>query len=140
MATRQVQQLDNSLPKEVFTRVSIPSSATVTSNQRDLRPPPPLELPEPKPQTIYERNAIIKEKRDDATFGNREGLLLLLVLAPILICIFLILAKPSFVTENSSNLPDSNVKADKVILWTLIISVIVWILIYGFRFCKCIQK
>lgn len=140
MATRQTQELNHPLPKAVFTRVSIPSSASITSNQRDLRPPPPIELPEPRPQTIYERNAVVKEKRDDATVGKRESLLLLIVLAPILICIVLILAKPSFVTENSSNLPDANLKADKVLLWTLIISIMVWILIYGFRFCKCSQK
>lgn len=140
MATRQKRELDNPLPREVFTKVSMPASPTVTGRQWDLRPPAPIEPLEPRPVSIYDRNAATKEKTDDATIGKKEGTLLLLVLAPILICIVLVLWKPIFVTENSQEGVDSKLQLDKVLLWTLMISVVVWIMIYGFRFCKCNQN
>lgn len=57
-----------------------------------------------------------------------------LILAPIVIWIILISWKPSFVTDNING--TNVVNNQKLLLWTLIFSIIAWILIYAIYYCR----
>ena len=163
MATSQVQQINTPLPREIFATVASPTPPTQTRKQWDLSPPPPPEPKEPRPRSIYERVADAEEREEP--FGQRSSrskfvaqdhsnaeelelmpeswrgpTLLFLILVPLVICILLVLIKPGFVTDLSSDGQMKILKIDKVILWTLIISVVVWVLIYGFNLCRCNLK
>lgn len=56
------------------------------------------------------------------------------ILAPIVIWIILVSLKPSFVTDNVNGVWVLN--NQKVLLWTLIFSIIAWILIYAIYYCR----
>ena len=147
MATQQPQQINTPLPREIFTTVASPSSSslrTTTNKQWDLSPQVPPEPIEPRPLSIYERNIDreIQMDSEDSSIPEKwkTPTLIFLIIVPIIIFIFLILVKPGFVTELSSDGKVSEIRYDKVLLWTLAISVIVWVLIYGFNFCRCQLK
>src|SRR5574338_1032940 len=57
-----------------------------------------------------------------------------LILAPIVIWIILISWKPSFVVDNING--TNVVNNQKLLLWTLIFSIIAWILIYAIYYCR----
>jgi hypothetical protein len=56
------------------------------------------------------------------------------IVAPIVIWIILFTTKPSFVTDTVNGAVVIN--NQKLILWVLILSIIAWILVYAFYYCK----
>ncbi|SRR5260221_7281276 len=57
------------------------------------------------------------------------------IIAPIVIWFALMYGKPSFVTDSIASHPPI-INNQKLLLWTLIFSVISWILIYAVYFCR----
>lgn len=56
------------------------------------------------------------------------------IVAPIVIWVILFTTKPSFVTDTVNG--SVVINNQKLILWVLILSIIAWILIYAFYYCK----
>jgi hypothetical protein len=56
------------------------------------------------------------------------------IVAPIVLWIILFTVKPGFVTDNLNGVVVVN--NQKLLLWTLIFSIIAWILIYACYYCK----
>lgn len=56
-----------------------------------------------------------------------------IIVVPIAVWLIIILLMPSFVISGSE---ENKLDQNSVILWTLIISIIIWILFFGFSRCK----
>lgn len=151
--TTQTQSIKTALPDEIFRDVTEPTPSTVTKKRWDLSPPEAPQPPEPRPKSIYERepledritarrtgelerrNAQEREEEGEKTSTWQGTVLVMLILVPVVVWIFLILIKPSFVVDTNSD-GTVTLRQDKVVLWTLIISVIVWVIIYGLNRCR----
>jgi len=74
----------------------------------------------------------VKRRGDDITDFNTQTLFWIIIV-PIIIFVLLIAIKPTFVKMKNN---DSEFDYSSVILWTLIISLIIWILFWGFAKCR----
>jgi len=157
MTTTQTQSIKTALPDEIFRNVAEPNPPTVTKKRWDLSPPEPPEPQEPRPKSIYEREPLEnrvaerretererqirqKQKEEGEKTSTWQGtVLVMLILVPVVVWIFLILIKPTFVVDKNSD-GTVTLRQDKVVLWTLIISVIVWVIVYGLNRCRCMLR
>lgn len=76
---------------------------------------------------------------DNNTCGKKKRwgvatMYLWFVVAPIFIWIVLFSTKPSFVSDNVNG--EQIISQQRLLLWTLIFSVVSWIIIYAIYYCK----
>lgn len=73
----------------------------------------------------------VKRRGDNLSDFNTQTFFWI-VITPLIILILLIILRPTFVKMSS----DEKLDYSSVLLWTLIISLIVWILFWGFSKCR----
>lgn len=86
---------------------------------------------------MSERNQPSSAVQECAHKGRKRSVAIMyiwLVLAPILIWIALASLKPSFVADNVNGV--SVISQQKLLLWSLVFSVMAWILIYAVFYCR----
>uniref|UniRef100_A0A6C0CHS6 Uncharacterized protein n=1 Tax=viral metagenome TaxID=1070528 RepID=A0A6C0CHS6_9ZZZZ len=81
------------------------------------------------PEVASDRNAVQNGVRE---FTSSTWLWIIVV--PIAVWFIIILLIPSFVKERSGH--PNELDHSSVLLWTLVISLIIWILFFGFAKCK----
>lgn len=57
-----------------------------------------------------------------------------IILVPVLIYVLLLVFAPTFVTTTQNNVVVLD--HSRILLWTLILSIIVWIVLWGLQFCR----
>tara|TARA_R110001632_G_scaffold148910_4_gene266162 strand:- start:3002 stop:3379 length:378 start_codon:yes stop_codon:yes gene_type:complete len=74
----------------------------------------------------------VKRRGDNITDFNTQTAFWIIIV-PIIIFVLLIVIKPTFVKMRNN---DNDFDYSSVLLWTLIISLIIWILFWGFGKCR----
>lgn len=113
--------------KSVFYRPSIESPPGTASDR--IRGNLPTGIPEGDESvfSLRQRSAPPDAKEFESTTW------LWIIVVPVAVWLVIILLMPSFVVSSSD---EKKLDQNSVLLWTLIISLIIWILFFGFSKCK----
>lgn len=131
--SEKTRKIDGELPADAFTPLPKKSPPAVAETTRQVKTQEfsiKNTYPEDSMQYREMRNSYLGE------WGVNTWIFIILV--PIIIWIILIFLVPSFVKEDENG--HSKVDHPRVLLWTLLLSVIVWVVLYGLNRCKCWKR
>ena len=119
------------MPSIIFKPVDRPQGQTVTSDKSEIVS---MRLGDHKNYAMSRKSSQYNNETCNIDKGLSAATWTWIVIIPVVIFVLLILIAPSFVKDENPNQPQE-LNYSNIILWTIIISIIMWVSMFAFNKC-----